>query len=199
LSTPKDIIVSDAGSSFYIVGQHWKNKLGQRFISSNCFGTMGWAISAAMGAFIASKKRVLCFTGDGSFQTGLNELSHIVGEQANIKIIVFNNNGYVSIRNTQDTFFDGRHVATDSSNGVGICRLFEIAATYAINYAFVDSYDKLYSIFNTMKDDISPWIIEIATNIHQKIEPTVGNRIDENGKIVSDTLGNMIPKLVGID
>lgn len=195
MSDANDIIVSDAGSSFYAVGQAWENKLGQRFISSNGLGSMGWALPAALGAWNASKRRVLCFTGDGSFMTGITVLPQISHEFANIKIFIFNNEGYVSIRNTQDSFFEERHVGTDSSNGVYIpSNLQELIESYEIRYVDINFYEELIAYLSEILSYEGPMVIDIHTNINQKIEPTVANIIGADGSISSSTLDDMEPR-----
>jgi acetolactate synthase-1/2/3 large subunit len=195
-SGDKDIIVSDAGSSFYAVGQEWRNKIGQTFISSNGLGSMGWALPAAFGAWASAKdRRVLCFTGDGSFLTGISELPHIGIARANIKVFVFNNHGYVSIRNTQDAFFEGRRVGTDLSNGVFIPDIEGLAKANGIDhYAKITSEPELAGIVNLAFLDETPWVLDIQTNIGQVIIPTVGNIINPDGSIGSSTLDDMEPR-----
>lgn len=95
-SDKNDIIISDSGCSFYIVGQAWQLKKGQRFISSNGLGTMGWGIPASSGASLTDK-RILCFIGDGSFFTGMVALLTLKKENRNIKLFVFINDGYTCI------------------------------------------------------------------------------------------------------
>jgi acetolactate synthase-1/2/3 large subunit len=194
MSNPTDIIVSDAGSSFYAVGQEWKLKEGQRFISSNGLGTMGWALPAAFGAWQYSGKKVLCFTGDGSFMTGLSELYHIASEQANVTIIVFNNGGYLSIRNTQDTFFNGLHVGTDKSNGVEIPSIMNLCNS-VISYFYVESEKELERIIGFTQKLTTPCVIEIKTNIMQGMYPTVGNVVNPDKSISAGTLDRMEPKI----
>lgn len=190
-----DIVISDAGSSFYTVGQAWQLKGGQRYISSNGLGTMGWALPAATGAYLANKQRVLCFTGDGSFIMGSTELGALKKNAVNTIIFVFNNNGYVSIRNTQDTFFDGRYVGTDEEHGVGMVEASNLAAAYDLPNWVVSSEKELRAALIKQNKCKGPKIIEILTNIHQEIIPNVQSYIDETGKIVSGTLDNMYPPM----
>lgn len=190
-----DTIISDAGSSFYAVGQAWQLKGGQRFISSNGLGTMGWALPAATGSYIANGMRVLCFTGDGSFMTGVNELSVLRKENANVITFVFNNEGYVSIRNTQDTFFGGNYVGTDKDHGVNIPNIGSIAFAYNISHALVSNETELLETLKIVEKAKGPFIVEIKTNVKQEIIPTVQSYTDENGKIVSGNLGEMYPPL----
>jgi acetolactate synthase-1/2/3 large subunit len=193
-SNADDIIVSDAGSSFYAVGQYWKIKAGQRHICSNGLGAMGWALPASTGAYIASKRRVLCFTGDGSFMTGINELAVIAKEKANIKIFVFDNDGYVSIRNTQDAFFDSNYCGTDQEHGVNIPSIMGLAQAFGIAYAEVHSEEFLDAVCSGFIIQEGPAIIHVLTNKNQKIIPYVGSFKDADGNLVSGSFSEMLPK-----
>lgn len=192
-----DTIISDAGSAFYAVGQAWQLKKDQRYISSNGLGTMGWALPAATGAFIANKKRVLCFTGDGSFMTGSTELSVLAKNNIHAIIFVFNNEGYVSIRNTQDTFFEGRHVGTDAAHGVGIPSIVSMCGAYGVGSDHVWNESTLKEVLDWInhREFKGPMIVEIDTNFIQEIIPTVQSYTNADGKIVSGTLDNMYPYL----
>jgi acetolactate synthase-1/2/3 large subunit len=193
-SVENDIIVSDAGSSFYAVGQSWKIKKDQRHICSNGMGAMGWALPASTGAYIASKHRVLCFTGDGSLMTGINELAVLAREKANVKIFVFDNDGYVSIRNTQDTFFDSNYCGTDPEHGVNIPSIQALAHAFGIGYAEVNSDNFLDAVCSGFITNVGPAIIHVRTNRKQKIIPYVGSFKDEKGNLVSGSFSEMLPR-----
>jgi acetolactate synthase-1/2/3 large subunit len=87
-----DIIVTDAGSAFYAGAQAVKIKQGMRYITSGGFATMGFSLPASIGASVAAgNRRVMCITGDGSFQLNIQELQTIVHHKYPIKMFIFNN------------------------------------------------------------------------------------------------------------
>jgi acetolactate synthase-1/2/3 large subunit len=186
ISDEGDIVVSDAGSAFYVVGQAWKLKEGQRYISSNGLGSMGWAIPAAHGAWIASGRRVWCFTGDGSLMTALQEIATIPND-ANITIIVLDNGGYLSIRNTQDHYFAGRYTGTGEDNGVHIPDIKKVAELYGWGYQCITDTASIKSIVNT------PTILHIRCMPKQGITPTVLSGTDNNGSFLPGELDRMFP------
>jgi acetolactate synthase-1/2/3 large subunit len=192
-SSEGDIIVSDSGSSFYTIGQAWKLKEKQRFISSNALGTMGVAIPMATGAYIASGKRVICFTGDGSLMTSLTELPVIDRENANIVICIFDNDGYSCIRNTQNSFFEGRHVATDSSNGVSTMDYCAVARKIGFRVMYAKDEITLKNAITECFAYRGPSLINIKTNIKQELIPNVLSTVDANGVFVPATLDNAYP------
>ena len=106
-----DIIVSDAGSAFYVTSQAIKLKHGQRYITSGAMATMGFSVPAAIGAHYATGKHVWAVTGDGSIQQCLAELACIQGLP--ITVVVLDNGGYLSIRNSQKNYYSGRLIGTN--------------------------------------------------------------------------------------
>ena len=67
---------------------------------------MGYDLPAAIGACVANnKKRVVCIAGDGSIMMNLQELQTIITNKLPIKIFLINNQGYHSIRITQNNLF----------------------------------------------------------------------------------------------
>ena len=95
------------------IGNHgvWVKQTGPA-ISDNNFGAMGYAIAAAMGVSCAGKT-VACVNGDGGIQMNIQELATIAKHDMDIKIFILNNGGYGMIRNTQDTWLEGRHAGCD--------------------------------------------------------------------------------------
>ena len=78
---------------------------------------------AAVGAFYANnrinkKERVVCLTGDGGFQLNIQELATIMHHKIPMKIFIFNNGGYLTIKQTQQLGFDGRIMGADKKSGL---------------------------------------------------------------------------------
>ena len=97
-----DIVIAANASAAVIGGQASNLKAGQRFYSNSGNASMGYDLPAAIGACIAAgNKKVYCLAGDGSIMMNLQELQTIVGYRLPIKIIIINNNGYHSIKQTQ--------------------------------------------------------------------------------------------------
>ena len=90
---------------------------------------------AAIGAALASSRRVICITGDGCLQMNIQELATVVKNKLNIKIFVLNNDGYLLIRHTQKKYFGAKGVNGESpKTGLGFPNLWSIAEAYGIKY-----------------------------------------------------------------
>jgi acetolactate synthase-1/2/3 large subunit len=113
LSAPDDVIVpSHSGWMACAMFQAWKVKPGQTFVANMNTGSMGMGIPSAIGAYLATGRRVICVEGEGGMQLNLASLEVIVREQMNIRVICAVNNGYQTIRASQMNTF-GRKVGAD--------------------------------------------------------------------------------------
>lgn len=189
-----DIIVTDAGSAFYVVGQAFRTKKNQRVINSGSLGAMGFALPAATGAaFAAPDKTVVCVTGDGSLQTNIHELAVFKRYNLNIKLFVVNNDGYVCIRNTQNNFFQGHLAGTSYESGVFIPDTQKIAQAYELTYMSTKSISELDQLVKKALATPGPVVCEIFTPRYQEIIPTVSSKRLDDGSMKSMPLDNMSP------
>ena len=108
----KAILCADVGQNQIWCANNFRIREG-RFLTTGGMGTMGYSVPAAIGAKLARKTRdVVVVCGDGSFQMSLNELSTIVQNDLNIKIIVMRNQRLGMVRELQDNHYNNRHSAT---------------------------------------------------------------------------------------
>ena len=188
-------IVTDAGAAYYVLGQSYRLKKNQRFITPGSHGTMGYALSASSGASVFNKKiNTICITGDGSLMTNIHDLSVISHNKHTVKIFVVNNNGYMSIRNSQKEFFKGKNFGTDNSNGLFIPSLKEIAKIFKLPYFFCSSEQNLKKIIKIIFKFKGPALIDCSTLNNQEIIPSVKSKLI-NGRLVAQPLNNMYPYL----
>jgi acetolactate synthase-1/2/3 large subunit len=136
-SRPTDILMGDAGSISYAGPVALNAKPGQRFIFSPAQADMGWALPAAIGVSMASDQPVIAIIGDGSFMSNIQELATVKQHNLNIKFIILNNNGYLSIKNTQTKYFQGRVFGTSSETGLWFPSFKNVATAFGIGYADV--------------------------------------------------------------
>ena len=194
--TSRDVVVSDAGSAFYAVSQCVKIRRGLRYITSGGFATMGYSVPASIGVSIAAgRKRVMCITGDGSFQQNIQELQSIVHHKLPIKIFILNNEGYLSIRFTQERHFNGRFIGEGLRSGVSFPDARKIARAYGIKFIRVSDNRALDHALDETLAWRGPVICEIMTPRNQLIIPTVASQKLENGTMVSRPLEDMYPFL----
>jgi acetolactate synthase-1/2/3 large subunit len=168
-SKPKSILITDAGSNYYIGGQAWKFRKKQVEISSVANAAMGLSIPLSIGAAIASKKQVLSVTGDGSIELNIQELKTISHYKLNIKTFVINNGGYVSMKKWQDNFFEGNRLDTEETTGVGTLNFKNIAKAFNLKYFIIKKTYEIKKKLTQIQKDNQPCLVEVVTDPNQKI------------------------------
>jgi len=190
------IIIADAGTVYCIVSQVHQVKPGQRIITPAALGTMGLSLPMGIGAYYASpRSTIVAVTGDGSLQMNIQELQTVVHNQIPLKLFVVNNNGYLSIRNTQNSYFQGRYCGSDPSSGVTCPNLRKIAAAYGIPYEPIRKNGELSPKIQEIFARSGPVICEVFTSPDQQIIPNVSSKVLPDGRMVSMPLEDMWPFL----
>ncbi|SDF28382.1 thiamine pyrophosphate-binding protein [Sporomusa acidovorans] len=189
------VVVSDAGSANFVVSQSISVKENARFITSAAQADMGFTLPAAIGtSFAKNKESVIGITGDGSFQMNIQELQTIIHHSLPIKLFVWNNDGYLSIRNTQKNFFDGRLIGTDGTNGVSFPDLRKIAHAYGFKYFKISNENSLEKIISRVMKYPEAVICEVMCLENQDILTVSSLRIAD-GSFISRPLEDMSPLL----
>jgi acetolactate synthase-1/2/3 large subunit len=189
-------VVADAGSSFYVMGQALRLREGQRFISSGSMGAMGFALPTANGAAATDAPGItVCVTGDGSLMTNLHELATMSHYGLNVKLFIINNDGYVSMRNTQRDFCAGHYVGADAASGVFIPRIDALAQSFSLPYVRCDSPGDLARQMRQVLAMPGPVVCEIVALRDQKIIPAVISVKLPDGRMRSSPIHNMFPHL----
>ena len=169
---------------------------GMRMFTNSGCASMGYDLPAAIGAALAQiGKRVICMAGDGSIQMNLQELQTIVHYRLPVKIFVFNNGGYLSIRTTQKSFFAGRLVGESSQSGVSFPDLLKVASAYGIKAQRVFNHEELLSLIDEILANDEPFICELMIDPKQEMKPRLTSKQLDDGSIVSASLEDMYPFL----
>jgi acetolactate synthase-1/2/3 large subunit len=170
LAPEKSILITDAGSNYYIGGQAWTFNKNQQEISSTTNAAMGLSLPLSVGAAVADKKNtILSVTGDGSIELNIQELATIAHYNLNIKTFVINNGGYVSMKKWQNNFFDGNILDSESSTGTGTMNFKKIADAYNLNYLQIKKITDIKKIIKKAISNKNPYLIEVFTDPNQKI------------------------------
>ena len=189
------VVISDAGSAYYVCSQATGIKGKNRYITSSAQAEMGFTIPACIGAAFAGSPCVIGVTGDGSFQMNLQELQTIKHHHLPIKLFVWNNGGYLSSRTTQKKIFEGREIRTDEDSGVSFPDLVRVAYAYDMDYIKVSDYDSLTPALQTIFANDDPMIIEVMCQKWQEVIPTLQGRKNPDGTISAPPLEDMYPFL----
>ena len=189
-----DIIACGDATACIVTFQTSQLKKGQHMFSNSGCASMGFDLPSSIGAAVASKNsRVICMAGDGSIQMNIQELQTIVQHSLNIKIIVLDNNGYLSIKSTQNNFF-GLSVGSHPDSGVSFPDMEKVGIAYGIpsfNISRFDFQDEL----NKYIEIPGPVLINVKLDQNQLFEPKLSSKQMSNGKMVSAPLEDMFPFL----
>jgi len=183
---PNSVIVSDAGSAFFVVSQCVKLKKNQRYITSGGQAEMGYTLPACIGISFAKKREeVIGITGDGSFQLNIQELQTIKHYDLPVKIFVWNNDGYLSIRATQSKFCESRFIGTDKTCGLSFPSIEKIVNSYELKYFKIFDSGKLENDLEEILNYPKAAVCEVICIRDQEIVPTVSSFKKEDGTMVS--------------
>jgi acetolactate synthase I/II/III large subunit len=174
--------------------QAGKLKKGQRLISNSGSASMGYDLPASIGVSIARSARTICIAGDGSLQMNVQELQTVVGYNLPIKIFVLNNGGYLSIRQTQTGFFNGRKIGESPESGVTFPVMKRLGEAYGIPSFTIEKADDLEVVRREL-NSAGPTIFDVHLDPAQEFEPRLRSRILPDGKIMTPNLEDMYPFL----
>ena len=188
-------VVSDAGSSFYVTSQTVSLRAGQRYVTSGGQAEMGFSLPAAIGAAEGGASRVFAITGDGSLQMNIQELQTLKYHNLPVKLFVWGNNGYLSIRATQRKFFSGRYIGTDRDSGVSFPDLSKLVPAYGLRFYRAETYEKLTRIMDEISDDNAPAVCEVHCDPNEEIVPSISSVRLPDGRMKSMPPEDMYPFL----
>jgi acetolactate synthase-1/2/3 large subunit len=190
-------IPCSSGGAFTSSMQAFEQKEGQTIITNKGLASMGYGLSGAIGCSLANRnKRVILVEGDGGFAQNLQELGTVKINKLNLKIIIFYDNGYASIRMTQKSYFGGEYIGCDESSGLGMPDFKLLAQAYGLNYEKIKPADVKDS-FKLIKilDKKGPSIIVVPIDPEQTYFPKITSRITKDGNMESNPIHLMSPEV----
>ena len=165
------VFMADAGTAFYTVPQSIRIRAEQRLVHSHSQGDMGWALPASIGVAKAGAKNVICIVGDGSFMSNMQELAVIKEHNLPIKIIILNNKGYLSIKNTQGKFYEGRIHGVNPKTGLWFPNMEDVASAFKIKAGRAWSIKTLDKYVEMAMKQTAPYLLDCVCTEDQIIMP----------------------------
>jgi acetolactate synthase-1/2/3 large subunit len=170
---------------------HLKSEMNM-FSNSGC-ASMGYDLPAALGAAVADRDRpVICFAGDGSIMMNIQELQTLASSGLNVTVVILDNGGYLSIKQTQTNFF-GRYHGSNPASGVTFPNFAHVAESFGLTTTELDSVtwrDDLRGILNL----VGPRVIVAKLDQSQEFEPRLKSKMVD-GVIQTPQLEDMFPHL----
>ena len=125
----------------------------------------------------------------------LQELATIMHNNIPIKLFIFNNGGYLTIKQTQILGFKGRIMGADKNSGLSFPDYSKIAKSHKLNYLKIKNHRNLEKKLQKILNSKSPFICEIFMNPNEEQIPKAINRRDKSGKSIPTELEDMYPFL----
>ena len=197
LATKDDIVIPcSSGSAFTVMMQTFAQKLGQRIVTNKGLASMGYGLSGAIGAALAGRgRRTILVEGDGGFIQNLQELGTAAANKLNLKIFIFDDHGYASIRMTQINYFGGRYVGCDTETGLGIPKWGPLFEAYSIPSMRVGLGYQNDPEFQKRFTAPGPAAFLVHIDPKQTYLPKIASRVTASGSMESNPLHLMTPDL----
>ena len=196
LCTHDDVVIPcSSGSAFTVMMQAFEQKSGQKMVNTKGLASMGYGLGGALGAAVASGRRTILVEGDGGFMQNLQELGTVSANHLNLKVFLFDDNGYASIRMTQANYFNGRYVGCDSATGLGIPKWKHIFAAYDIPVMQISNGYQEDEEFLRRFESNGPAAFLVKIDPGQTYFPKITSRVTQDGSMVSNPLHRMSPDL----
>lgn len=159
---------------------------------------MGYGLPAAVGACIAhDRKDTICLEGDGSIMMNLQELQTVVTNRLPIKLFMINNEGYHSIRQTQNNLFK-EHCKVGigpESGDLSFPEFRKIAEAFGWPYYSAHTNDEMKEAVDATLNAEGFAFCEIFVSTEQIFEPKSATKKLADGTLFSPPLEDLAPFL----
>ena len=190
------VVVTGDGTACVVTFQAADIKAGQRLYTNSGCASMGYDLPAAIGACLANGGRsVVCLAGDGSIQMNLQELQTIAGRKMPVKLFVLNNQGYHSIRQTQQNYFADNIVGCGLDSGLSFPDFGRLAGAFGIPFRRVDHLDGMAEAIRQTLEGDGPQMCEVVLDLAQAFAPKLASKKLPDGRMVSAPLEDLTPLL----
>lgn len=183
LTDKETIYVTDVGQHQMWAAQYLKHEKAENFLTSGGLGTMGYGYGAAIGAqFGKPEKRVIHFTGDGSFHMNLNEACTAVSNNLPIITIIFDNKVLGMVYQWQTVFYNKHYSQTMPQRKTDYVQLAKGFGVKGFEVSTIEQFKEAFQ--QALKENGPVWI---ACNIakEERVLPMI-----PNGGTIDDMITN---------
>lgn len=193
---PDQVVVTDMGTALLSGHEALRLTPPQRLITSLGLGEMGFGLPGAIGAsFARNRGEVLCLNCDGGMMMNLQELQTVAHHQLPIKLIIFNNDGYLMIKHTQKAVLKGRYAGTDTKSGVSCPDFSKLATAFGMPSFRIRTWEDFDREMPKVQAAAGPVICEVFMAPEQFFHPKLGISVQSDGTLISPPLEDLSPFL----
>lgn len=178
------LFVIDAGTQNPYMASNYKTKVaGRRTVFDRGHGNLGYALSASIGAKVASpESKVFSLFGDGSFAMSVGELETARRLGLPIVFIQFQNNSYGWIKKLHQLYFNEEYIAVDFTQINGA----KIAEGFGLQSMKIEHDDQLEEGLEWAIKQKGPVFLDISIEKITDIVPPVTNWREDSKKDPKD-------------
>lgn len=195
---PRGTLIATGSSGLAVEAFYstFRSKPGQRVFLTSGLGSMGYGLAAAIGACLGNgSKPTVAVESDGSLMLNLQELATLKGLNLPIKLVVMDNCGYASIRNTQKNYFDERYIATGAESGLHMPDLGSVAEAMGLPIIRIETPEDLESGLQRMMTSSGPLVCVVRLVNDETLWPKAAAIPQPDGSMLSMPLEDMTPLL----
>ena len=190
------VVPCSSGGAFTVMMQAFNQKGGQTIITNKGLASMGYGLAGAIGAALADRsRRSVLVEGDGGFSQNLQELATVAVQKLNLKMFIFANNGYASIRMTQKNYFNGAYLGCDIESGLGFPDWQVLAQAFGIKSMTLSEGFQFDRSFLESWSDTDPCLYVVPVHPEQTFFPKIASQVTASGSMESAPLHQMTPLL----
>ena len=181
-----------------LLSGHYSIKLkeNQTMFTSLGLGEMGYGLPGAIGAsFTDTNKNVICLNCDGGIMMNLQELQTIKHHNLPIKIVIFNNDGYLMIKHTQKMLFNGAYNGVNSDSGLSLPNFEKLSNSFEFPYYSIKTWDDYTNKINNFLNSKGPSVCEVFMDPEQDFIPKVRGIKKVDNTIFAPPIEEMSPLL----
>lgn len=194
LAADDDVVALGNNTAICAKLQVGKRTDDQRVIANYACGSMGYDLPAAIGACIASGRRdTMCATGDGSIMMNLQELQTIRQNDLPIKVVVFSNDGYGTIRMTSDNFFKSLYFGCSKESGLSFPPFDKVADTFGLPFVHCEKNGDVEEKLQELLAIDGPAFMLVDELYRDPLIPKLMSKQDAEGHMISPKLEDLYP------
>ena len=194
LSSSNTTFVTDMGTALISGFQVLEPKNGQRLFTSQGLGEMGYGLPGAIGAWFADPSRqVICLNCDGGLMMNLQDLHSVISHQIPLKLVIFNNDGYLMIKHTQNAIVGGRRAGTDRASGLTCPDYKPLVKALGFDYFSLSCHDQQDQVITEFLEYDGASVLEVFMDADQLLVPKLSVSVSADGTLVSPPLEDLSP------